>query len=63
MMRNAFVDEAIQGLCIGTFNLASDDVAFPLHRTDDNELPRSARASEIPSSSFAFVLVLRLPPT
>jgi hypothetical protein len=33
-------------------------IAFPLNRTDHDELACSARSSEAPTSAFAFVLVL-----
>ena len=63
MLGDGFMDKTVQGGGIGTFDHASDDIPFPLHSTDDNELARSARASEIPAPALAFMLVLGLPPT
>ena len=61
MVGNSFMNEAIQRRGIGTFNHASHDIPFPLHGVDDNKLPCSVCATEIPASAFAFVFILGLP--
>lgn len=61
MMRNCFMNEAVQGRCIGAFNHASHDVSLTLHSADHDELTSSARSSEVSASTFPFVFILGFP--
>ena len=61
LMGDGFMNKAVQRRGIRAFNHAGDDIAFPLYRTDHNELPCSASTPKISASTFASVFVLRLP--
>ncbi len=57
-MRYGFIDETVKRCRIRAINHAGDHISLALDRTDYNAFAVAARATHVPASAFAFVLVL-----